>query len=287
MEAEAVKNIFQTDSDIVKETYKSDNYLIEYDDKYKQTLRCVIYFSSNDIYYPNTELAFRKRILEKDYYEMYHTRIENAYKHIFIRDIQKQWYIAGISERINTPQLLLEFLKEETKGYEVVTLGGSAGGYAAVLYGSQLLADLVLTFNGQFELETLLNTSSPEIDPLLFRNQNSELAFYYNLRHFINNQVNIYYFNSKKSAWDNQQYSFIEDIKSIKPVIFNTSHHGVPFIKSALHSVINMKIDTLETISNKTHNPILFSIKYGGLFATFSILLSQLVHKLKTIVCSR
>jgi hypothetical protein len=281
METEAINYTFQTDSEIVREKYKSDNYLIEYNDKYKHIPRCIIYFSSHDIYYPNTELAFKNRILEKDYYEMYHTRIEKAYKHIFIRDIQKQWYIAGINDRINTPQLLLEFLKEETKGYQVVTLGSSAGGYAAVLYGSLLFAQFVLSFNGQFELETLLNTSNPEIDPLLFRNRKSELSLYYNLRNFTNRKVNVYYFTSIKSSWDNQQFIYFKDVESLKPVLFNTSHHGVPFVKSALHSVINMKIETLNSISNKKFNPLFFSIKYGGLVATILILFNQVLRKLK------
>ena len=118
--------VFQTDSEIVNKVYqKQNNYLIEFDEKGDKEW-CAVYFCSNDIYYPNTEEIFRKRIIEKNFFEWYHSRITKASKHIFIRDIFKQWYLAGINQNINTPEKLIEFLKKETEGYKVVTIGSSA-----------------------------------------------------------------------------------------------------------------------------------------------------------------
>ena len=48
------------------------------------------------------------------------------------------------------------FLAGETSNLKVIILGSSAGGYAAVLLGSLLKSDRVLTFNGQFDLEYIL-----------------------------------------------------------------------------------------------------------------------------------
>lgn len=63
--------VFQTDSEIVRQVYETqDNYLIEYDE-IGQKNWCAIYFCSNDIYYPNTEDIFRKRIIEKNFFEWY------------------------------------------------------------------------------------------------------------------------------------------------------------------------------------------------------------------------
>jgi len=127
--------VFQTDSEIINEVYNKNNFLIVYDEKCINKDTCAIYFSSNNIYYPNTEEVFRKRIIERDFYEWYHTRISKAYKHIFLRDIKKQWYITGINSQINSPELLLNFLKKEVKGFSTITVGSSAGGSAEVLYG--------------------------------------------------------------------------------------------------------------------------------------------------------
>lgn len=283
MEVKVFNPVFQTDSKIVKLYYKNDNYKIEYNDKYKESKQCVIYFCSNDIYFPNNEEVFTKKIIDKDFYEWYGTRVLNTYKHIFVRDIQKQWYIEGINERINTPELLHDFLKKETSGYSLITLGSSAGGYAAVLYGSLLSAKIVLSFNGQFELNSLLKNSSPEIDPLLFRNNNTNVAKFFELKDFINKKIKIYYFTSIKSIWDKAQYEHVKDIDCIQTISFKTAHHGVPFVKSALPFVINLDLDGLDSLSLKIWNPLYFSIKQAGLIKTFITLFKQLKQKLKQI----
>lgn len=273
--------VFQIDSDIVRAAFEKDNYLVVYDEQCVDKVVCAIYFSSNNIYYPNTEEVFRKRIVEKDFYEMYHTRVNDVYKHIFVRDVQKQWYIGGINSRIHSPELLFEFLQEETKGYSVITIGSSSGGYAAVLYGSLLSAKRVFSFNGQFEVQSLLNTSSSEIDPLLFRNAASVLARYFDLRDFINRGIDIYYFTSLGSKWDIQQYNHIKDIHSVKPILFKTDHHGVPFVKSALPVVINMKSEALDKWVGKKFNSLVFSIKMVGPIETFTSIYKQLIQKRK------
>lgn len=79
--------VFQTDSKIVQDVYRNQpNYLIEYNTQCTNKDYCAVYFCSNDIYYPNTEEIFKKRIIEKNFFEWYGSRIKKAYKHIFIRD---------------------------------------------------------------------------------------------------------------------------------------------------------------------------------------------------------
>ena len=168
-EIDKTSYIFQVDSDIVQQVYnRQNNFLIEYDDQGEKNW-CAIYFCSNDIYYPNTEEIFRKQIVEKNFFEWYHSRIRKASKHIFVRDVFKQWYLTGINAKINTPEKLTEFLRKETKGYNIVTIGSSAGGYAAILHGSLLNAKYVLAFNSQFEIKSLLKTTTEKVNPVLFR----------------------------------------------------------------------------------------------------------------------
>ena len=162
--------VFQTDSDIVRNVYDTQhNYLIEYNEQCKDKTYCAVYFCSNDLYYPNVEDIFRKRIVEKNFFEWYNLRIEKAYKHIFVRDVFKQWYLSGINQSIDSPERLIEFLKNETDGYRTIMSGSSAGGYAAILYGSILKVERVFAFNPQVELTSLLTKSNEKTNPLIFR----------------------------------------------------------------------------------------------------------------------
>lgn len=272
--------VFQTDSEIVQQVYqKENNYLIEYNPKGKAN-NCVIYFCSNDIYYPNTEEIFRKRIIEKNFFEWYHSRIENAKKHIFVRDVFKQWYLAGINQNINTPNKLLKFLKEETKGYDLMTIGSSAGGYAAILYGSLLQAKQVLAFNPQIEIASLLQRSSEAKDPLIFRIKD-ERKCYFNILPYINPKTNIFYFYSNASQWDIEQNKQINGFSNIYKIAYNSHHHGIPFLKVALPTTINLNSNQLKEFSEKTHNPILFTIKMVGLKRTIQGFFQQIYQAYK------
>lgn len=267
--------VFQTDSDIVRKVYNENpNYLIEYSDNCERKDYCTIYFCSNDIYFPNTEEIFNKRIIGKNFYEWYNLRVSKSHKHIFVRDIYKQWYLTGINAEINNPEKLLDFLRNETAGYKVITLGSSAGGYAAVLYGSLLQADQVMIFNAQFEVSSLLSRSTEKINPLLFRLKEEAVSKYFDIKKFINENIDIFYFYSNKSKWDVEQYKHIKDLK-INKISFSTAHHGIPFLKTCLSKVINSDKDTLLSLTFSTQRPYLFSVKTVGFWNVLSGLISQ------------
>lgn len=142
------------DSKLVKSAWKNKNYIIQTDDSVN-TKKCAIYFSSNAIYYPDTEDAFFERIIKRDSYEWYGKRVSDASKHIFVRDVFKCWYVKGINEEYCDIFKLTEFLKKETEGYDVVTIGSSAGAYAAIICGSLLHSKMVYAFNPQIKLDNL------------------------------------------------------------------------------------------------------------------------------------
>ena len=262
--------VFQTDSKIVQEVYHTkSNYLIDYNPKGNKKY-CAIYFCSNDIYYPNTEEILKKRIVEKDFYEWYNSRITKAYKHLFIRDIFKQWYLGGINSQINTPEKLLDFLRKETFGYHLITIGSSAGAYAAILYGSILQAEKVIAFNPHCELNSLLKRSSEQINPLLFRLKDSDRNKYFDITSFINKNIDIFYFYSNKSQWDIEQNLFLrnKNIKGILQIPFSSRHHGIPFLKVALPIVLNLETKELKKYTKHIQNPLLFTIKMVGIKKT-------------------
>ncbi len=282
---------FQVDSDIVRQYYENhDNYRIEYSEGVPKTY-CIIYFSSNDIYYPNTEAAFREQLMKQDKFEWYKTRITKGYKHIFIRDIQKQWHINGINSKINTPEKLYQFLASETKGYKVITIGSSAGGFASVLFGQLLKAEKIISFNGNFELISKLKTSNEEICPLLFRNQHDqELIKWYDTRNFITDPDSIFYFQSIFSKQDVYKYNQVNHIP-INRIQFKNSHHGIPFLKTNLPVVLNWEKEELVRISKKANHPIWFSIQTIGFIRTleslFSVAKSAVIKKFKRKMASR
>lgn len=279
--------IFQIDSPIVLKIFDTDNYCIEYNnsDDCEKDL-CVIYFSSNEIYYPNTIQAFNYAIIKRDKYEWKRNRFPNAGKHIFIRDIRKQWYIGGINNALDTPLKMMDFLKTETNGYKVYTLGSSAGGYAAILFGSMLKASRVYAFNAQLNLQVTMKTSGPLTDPILFeRVENKEYNFYFNLSNFIasGDSTDYYYFQSCRSQMDLDQYTAITENakKKLKIIRFKTSNHGFPFLRINLPNIMTFEKNDLEFFVNKTFHPILFSVRLIGIFATFRFVLKALIDRYK------
>lgn len=260
--------VFQTDSNIVNDHYTNHpNYLIEYNENVLKEY-CIIYFSSNDLYYPNNEVAFTESILKKNRFEWYGNRIKTGHKHIFLRDLKKQWYLTGVNAVLNSPEKLIAFLKEETKGYKSILLGGSAGGFSSIAIGQSINAERIYSFNGQFEILSLLKKSKATVDPVIFRNQsNGDLLPYYDTLNFIKSPGSIFYFHSAKSLWDIEQYEYAKDIKMHK-ISFLTSNHGIPFLKSNLPYVLNLPLDKLLKLSGNTYHPLLFSLRLVGFIET-------------------
>lgn len=265
--------MFRINSEIVRSVYiNQQNYKIEYNNSCKKNI-CAIYFSSNDIYYPNNEEIFRKRIVEKNFFEWYNTRI-NARKHIFLRDIFKQWYLEGINAELDSPEKIFEWLKRETEGYEVVTVGSSAGGYSAVLYGSLLKAQKVIAFNAQFSLKAIADESGEKCNPLVYKYKNTDRSKYFELKDKISDSVNYFYFLSVECEQDMLQATklFTPPIppKSFNCLRFKTAHHGIPFLKVALVKVLNMGEKDLKGFSKKKNHPIWFTIRMVGVRKTIT-----------------
>ena len=280
---ESKKNfVFQVDSDIVQETYtSSDNYLITYDQKKQDVNTCAVYFSSNYTYYPNNTAIFRKEIVEKNKFEWFSQRFPRANKHIFIRDIFKQWYLKGINNEFNSIETLAVFLRNELEGYKAVFIGSSAGGFIAVLLGGLLQVDRVYSFNGQCFITDLLDSSRPIVDPILFKERyNPEVFKYYNVKPFIKKPERVYYFYSSKSDWDVKQYLEIKNT-AVNSIAVASGIHGIPFLTNNLKGIFSLNDKDLNGLSDKIINPIVFSIQIVGVLKTFGFLFKLLPNAYK------
>jgi hypothetical protein len=279
--------IFQIDSSIVKEKFKEDNYTIKYDKEIseeEENKLCAIYFSSHEIYFPNTYAAFEYSILKRDKYEWMGNKLPNAHKHIFIRDIKKQWYLNGINDKLNHPLKVLEFLRNETKGYRVITIGSSAGGYAALLFGNLLTCERVYAFNASLNLFEKINTSNAIENPILFSKRfDKEMDIYFDLGKILTTKSDNYYFQSCLSMNDVNQFDSLkkENQSNLKIIRFKTSNHGIPFLRINLKNVLTFTASELDSYVNTKVHPLVFSINLIGLISTFNFTLKAVKNKLK------
>lgn len=252
-----------------------DNYKIIQSGGVKNTV--AVYFTSHNLFYPDTVECFEKAIKEKDRYEWTRIKLNRASKHIFLRDIFKIWYVKGINSKINSIPQILDFLKKETEGYgEIVMIGSSAGGTAAALFGSMLNADIIFDFNGQFEMNSSI--LKDKIKPL--EELKGIYGCYYNLVDIVTNAQNIYYFVSSNSYWDIQQWKHSRNM-NLNRIYFSTSHHGIPFLKCALPKILNMNKRDLANLADRHFNPLLFTIRYAGLISTIKEIIKIIDIKFK------
>lgn len=143
------------DSNRLKKALEQDNYKILYNSLGEKD-ECIIFFSSNNIYYPNTQDQLEDTI-EKNKFEWENIAKSKSIltkygKMIFVRDMWKQWYINGINQKIDSVEKVIEFLRTETENMRVTTVGNSSGGYMATLVAQKLNAKMAYCVSGQFDI---------------------------------------------------------------------------------------------------------------------------------------
>jgi hypothetical protein len=249
-------------SDGVNRLYAEDkNYLIEYSEGASHSSPyCIIYFSSDAIFHPDTLEKFYEQLIKKNRYEWYHTRIDCGAKHIFVRDVKKQHYLNGINNCLDTLEKVTDFLRAETSGYKIITLGSSSGGYAAVFFGQKLNAERIYCFNGQFLLNEKYFWRFTDVEK-------SIVERYSSLKNFFTAPSKIFYFHSNRSPLDIEQFDNIKK-SGVNLISFNSRSHRIPFLKCCLPVILNMDVRYLKTLSNKRYTPWFFSIKMVGLWGT-------------------
>lgn len=101
----------------------------------------------------------------------------SKYERHFYQDSKNKWYHCGIDEISTDVDATLEYLQGKIKKFdEVIFIGSSAGGYAAILFGSLLNVDKVIAFKPQ----------------TMIKLQNDIDEKYINLKEFINSTTKYY-----------------------------------------------------------------------------------------------
>ena len=243
----------------VEKIYRKKNYKIIF--KKNKMNRCIIFFSGNGIFFPDTIEEFNKTIGIRDRYEWEKiSKDVNAKKLIFMRDIKKNWYQKGINKKINNINKIVLFLKKETKKFpEIVLIGSSAGGYLKRAY--------VINFAGQVDLK---------VEGILLKNKK-----YQNISRILKNSK-IFYFFSNKNKIDLVHFNLIKKNKNIKFFKFDSKVHGPAIPYLVLKKIINMSLLELNILSKKNTsliNPIKFSFSLVNPFYLILFIFLKKIRK--------
>lgn len=232
-------DLYDPENELMRRVYALDNYRI---DEADGATDCYIYFSGNRVYHPHTAEAIENTILGKDRFEWTYRKANRRAKCIYVRDLYLQWYVTGVNARLNSIDRVIEFLREETKGYRVFTVGNSAGGYMAVIVGVALGAAAVFTVSGQFELSRWL-----PIEPLLGKyRQEPERAKYYSLLPMLNtSSVPVFYFYPDGVDHDCAQARAVEGLPNVYAFRFRSKMHGQTMYAEDLPFVLALEPEAL------------------------------------------
>ncbi len=243
-----------TSGAIWDKAYSLDNYEIEYTYNkigvQSNTKVCAVYFSSSGIYYPNTDEQLKKSIIIENRYEWKKHRIRKACKHIFVRDIAKNFYVIGINKTINSIDVLMDFLKQETNGYEIITVGSSGGAYMAALAGAVLEANVCYTFSCFWNL----NRIDYDVWNLVsMYKDDSSRSKYYDISHVFDESCTkvIYVYpalNIDEVNNDHIQCQYVIGNNKIISIPIKSKIHGGCMNDYLLDEFINMPVDKFQTL---------------------------------------
>lgn len=238
--------------ELIERQLNESNYLIDICSKPNNENYTAIYFSSNGIFGNKNQELFEEKILKKNTFEFYKTRIKKASKHIYLRDVTLGLYLKGINNELNSVEKVLEFLKKETLGSKIITVGSSAGGFASVLFGILLNAEYIISFSPQYVLSNHYDWSK-----------------YLNILDMVkSSEIPIFTMIPSGHGPDIEQFNLVKDFKNIYGAKIKSSAHGIPICKNTLKNIINSDLEKLKKIYVYKDSPIkenIFALKHFGL----------------------
>ena len=247
-----------------------------------------MFFSSHALYSPNTKEAFRSAVIEKNRFEWRKKIPADAGKAIFLRDVQKQWYLEGINRNTDCIEKICNLIQAETSGHEVICVGSSAGGYIATLVGTLIGAARVFSFSGQFNLWPILKEKDgSDLNPVVSRNANNPaISVYYSVPEFLaRSQTPVFYTYPTRSLQDTMQSGFVEKLMNVYSFKISSSKHDIALYKENLTAFLQKDPNHLfriyEVTKGKTIHPIEMSLRIQGISQTLKIMMSKLRNRIR------
>lgn len=279
-------DIWNNHIDMVEETYSRENYYLKVNSDCRNNI-CYIFFSSNNIWYPNTEESFKKSFIDNDYYEWRRFSELPVKKIIYVRDIYKSWYVTGVNKRMNSVDDVIEFLKKQTVGMKIVTIGSSAGGYMAALTAALLAAEYCICFSAQFDLKV---DGALGVNPFLKKYcRDKNRSRYYNIVEIIKkSEADIFYLMPAFSAPDKAQMEKVLDIKNVHILKIASRRHGVPLFTGNLEYLLKSDKDSLISLFDSEKGVVVgmlsISIRLSGILGTYKCIKNDLIKMIKKCI---
>ena len=174
----------------------------------------------------------------------------NNFDVLYLRNLNK-WYIGGLKGIGKNINHTIEFLKKEFAKYDkVCCIGGSAGGYAGLLFGSLLNINKVIALIAQTDLQYCVdNLSDGHLGKqnLIKRLKQCPVTWskYNKISNVLNNNVsyNVFYKgdNNCQENWDlvlhgDHHYDEIKQYPNISK--FNSKDDDIPLIEEFLEETL-------------------------------------------------
>lgn len=274
-------------NELIKKAYCRPNCRVV--DLPNQSDLCLVFFSSHNIYYPNTEESFIYSIFMKERYEWMNTAcnplvMNRVGRIIFVRDVYKQFYVTGINSSCDTIKKTIDYLREQTQHYRVITFGSSAGGYMAMTVGMALGAEYIVNNSGDFDISQKLHLESGLVKQAY---NNEENKPYLNLKELLNrNNIPIYYFMAGKNEDECIQYEQVKDIACIKCIRFCEKKHATTVFPGNWAALL-LNPEIIEQLYLLQHGKMLKKINVLYRTLPFSKASRIFVHEIKEFMKRR
>lgn len=252
-------------NDLVKKIYsEKDNYEIVKTNGRKG--RVLIFFTGHGLYYPNTYDSFYKSVVVDNKFEWKklasNPRVASlAEEIIFVRDVYKVWCINGINATLNSQNKLAEFLKEIVGKREVVTIGSSAGGYMAILFGCYLKAVTIYAFSPQVNLHEYHKDHI--IDCYDEYISNSYILNNMDLKPLIESYSgDLLYWYPAKCEEDIRQQASVSTCSNIAFFALDQTEHGATLWGESIIRTLELKTEKIKQLSMKHYGEIVTPMEY-------------------------
>lgn len=292
MDGDIVYEIFENESDnkVIFEYYCLHENIEVYDSFGTKDCPVAVFFTGHGLYYPTNIKQFELEVLKNNKYEWknisQNDKIAKRFsKFIFVRDVYKNWCINGIGQNVQTQDQLADKLKDIIKGQKCVTIGSSAGGYMAVLFGTLINAEAIYAFSPQISLYEY-----HKYHPIKYYENyvmDSNISKYMDLTERIRYyKGKIFYFFPYMCEEDYRQYLVAKNVQNINFFLMNQRKHGATIWGNSIIYVLTHPYEKLEMLSTQFSNmiidPWIFSMKTVGLWKTMIFLIGKKVKSILT-----
>ena len=250
----------------------------------------IIFFTSNDVGKVNSDNPPDNKY---NYINITKTRFfqKKQYDTIFIRDISRSWYLYGINETCNNIDKVLNLLNDKCQGRKIITVGGSAGGFAAIYFGLLLKAERIITFDAQVNIPLWLSFyEGLDTYDYLPSDFNDRIPDIFEIIKN-NSDTKIYYFYAMQSKIDLYQYDTIKDFKNFICFPFNSNEHARTVMAENMLDIIFFSDVKLNKLSKKPpkdgYSRIGFLFKSVNIFRALAIITRRIKRILKKRFASK